>query len=83
MKPCPRCLLNESDQAELHAVITEYIKNIPPENRTPPAEYNKRLSICKDCDRLLSGMCVLCGCYIELRAARANQRCVESETRWA
>ncbi|MCL2500041.1 MAG: DUF6171 family protein [Defluviitaleaceae bacterium] len=82
MKRCPRCLLSETNQAELYATIQDYIKNIPPEARSSPEEYDKRLGICKECRHLLDGMCVLCGCYVELRAAKVNQRCVESTARW-
>ena len=30
---------------------------------------------CKNCDLLLSGMCRACGCFVELRAAIAANRC--------
>ncbi|MCL2188233.1 MAG: DUF6171 family protein [Defluviitaleaceae bacterium] len=81
-KPCRKCLLAETNQAELYATIQDYIKNIPPEQKTPAAVYEKRLQICKSCTHLLNGMCVLCGCYIELRAAKKNQQCVEDANRW-
>ena len=81
-KPCRKCLLAETNQTELYATIQDYIKNIPPELATPQAVYKKRLSICKACTHLISGMCTLCGCYIELRAAKINQSCVEDKTRW-
>jgi len=80
-KPC-RCLLAETNQTELAATITDYVKNIPPELKTPPAEYLHRLKICKSCAHLRDGMCVLCGCYVEARAAKQKQRCVEDAARW-
>ena len=79
--PC-RCLLAETNQTELAATITDYVKNIPPEMKTPPAEYLHRLQICKACPHLRDGMCVLCGCYVEARAAKRNQKCVEDAARW-
>ncbi|MCL2203755.1 MAG: DUF6171 family protein [Defluviitaleaceae bacterium] len=82
LKPCPRCLVADTHRAELSATIQDYIKNIPPEHKTTPAVYIERLNICKKCDHLLDGMCVLCGCYVELRAAKALQQCVASASRW-
>jgi hypothetical protein len=82
VKPCPRCLLNETNQTELYATILDYMNNIPDGQRTNDAEYKKRLAICKTCDHLLNGLCVLCGCYVQLRAAKVNQQCVKSVTGW-
>lgn len=38
-------------------------------------KYQRRLSICKECEKLLSGMCRMCGCYVEMRAAIALRDC--------
>jgi hypothetical protein len=81
-KPCIKCLLSETNQTELYATLREHIKNIPPEHKTTPAAYIARLNICKDCEHLLDGLCALCGCYVELRAAKAAQRCAASAGRW-
>ena len=37
--------------------------------------YEERLSVCKECDMLLTGMCRSCGCYVELRAAVTKNYC--------
>ena len=47
----------------------DYIARIPADDKTPEEEYERRLSICKECEKLLSGMCRMCGCYVEMRAA--------------
>ncbi|MCL1788330.1 MAG: DUF6171 family protein [Defluviitaleaceae bacterium] len=82
MKPCRKCLLSETDQAAFFATIQEFIDSIPAEEKTPEDEYQRRLEICKACDHLTSGMCALCGCYVEVRAAKANQQCVQSDKIW-
>lgn len=39
----------------------DYIARIPADDKTPEEEYERRLSICKECEKLLSGMCRMCG----------------------
>ena len=45
-------------------------------------EYERRLSICKECDRLLDGMCTVCGCYVEMRAAVTTNCCPAVRAKW-
>jgi hypothetical protein len=72
---CKRCLLEETDEAGLYKTLREIIDAIPDEHKASGGLYMKRLDTCRACDRLVSGMCVLCGCYVELRAAKNAQRC--------
>ena len=37
--------------------------------------YENRLKICKECDDLVAGTCLKCGCYVELRAAVTRNKC--------
>ncbi len=37
--------------------------------------YETRLSLCKECDLLLDGMCRACGCFVELRATMKKNSC--------
>lgn len=39
----------------------DYIARIPADDKAPEEEYERRLSICKECEKLLSGMCRMCG----------------------
>jgi len=57
------------------------MEKIPPEQRTDDAAYRARLASCKECDQLLSGVCMKCGCYVELRAAFAAQKCPNAKDR--
>lgn len=71
---CKRCLLREMTEQD-QAKISHYREAIREEDRVSSGEYERRLSVCKDCDRLNSGTCTACGCYVELRALGKESRC--------
>ena len=81
-KPCPRCLLADIAEEDISRAIAARISAIPEEQRVSEDEYDRRLSICKSCDMLVSGTCGKCGCYVELRAARAANRCPHEKKYW-
>ena len=47
-------------------------------------EDEKRMAeaLCKACGHLVNGMCELCGCFVEVRASKKNQRCAQSADIW-
>ncbi len=64
-------------------LIKEKIEKLSPEERASRDVYEQRLSVCKDCEQLISGMCLKCGCYVEFRAAFKDKRCPDSKGgRW-
>lgn len=71
---CKRCLLREMAEAD-QKMIKKYKDAIKSEDQVSDAEYEKRLSLCKACDRLNAGTCAACGCYVELRAAAKISHC--------
>lgn len=73
-RACRRCLLRDLDGAYF-ASIYEYIDHLPQEQKAPQALYAQRLALCKTCQSLQNGMCALCGCFVEVRAAKKAQRC--------
>ena len=80
---CRRCLLEDMpSQAALAASIRDLIALLPEDKLTPREETSRRLAICRDCDQLRSGMCALCGCYVELRAAKGRMGCPALPPRW-
>ena len=82
-KPCLRCLLREMPGAEaLREILRELIGQIPEEERTPAAEVQKRLAVCRECEHLHQGTCELCGCYVEHRAERKKADCPDRPDRW-
>lgn len=79
---CGKCLLSEYDPKFYTESIAEYISLIPEDKKTPPDEYRRRLGICVSCPSLMDGMCGECGCFAEIRAAKAYMHCPLSEDRW-
>lgn len=73
---CRRCLTRElAGQEEVYGSLQEYIKNLDTDIKAEDGLYESRLLACKDCDMLLQGMCRVCGCYVELRAAVKHNMC--------
>lgn len=73
---CKRCLTRDmADQESVFQNLHEYIKNLDQDIRAEDGLYESRLSVCLSCDKLLQGMCRVCGCYVELRAAVAARSC--------
>jgi len=80
---CRRCLLSEdSGNKALAQLVTEYLAAIPQEQKVEEDIYTLRLHECKMCDYLLSGMCRVCGCYVEVRAVRHFLHCPDTPARW-
>jgi len=80
---CKRCLLREVPEGEeLAKIVEERIRLMPEDLRVSETEYAQRLDVCRSCDHLTSGTCVLCGCYAELRAVQRNRRCPDVPPKW-
>ena len=52
---CKKCLLREMDEAGFFQNMYDYIARIPADDKAPEEEYERRLSICKECEKLLCG----------------------------
>ncbi len=72
---CKKCLIREMNQSELHRNMYTYIQLLDEDIKASSEIYEKRLTTCKNCDRLIEGMCNACGCYVEMRAAIKVRRC--------
>lgn len=80
---CRRCLLEDMpDRAALARSVRELIALLPDTLRAPEEIRRARLDVCRGCDHLTDGMCTLCGCYVELRAAKARLSCPDVPGRW-
>lgn len=79
---CKKCLVRDFDQGELFRTMQEYIAHIEEDIKTPQEEYERRLCICTACDSLMNGMCGVCGCYVEMRAAVAQHYCPAVQKKW-
>ncbi len=82
-KFCLRCYLDGLEAGPEPGAMAEYIARIDPEQRAAEAVYRKRLETCAGCSSRIGGVCRLCGCFVELRAARAFQCCPDVPARWA
>lgn len=82
-KICRRCLLEDMpDQAALAKNVRELVALLPEPLRASADVTGARLEICKSCDHLYGGMCELCGCYVQLRAAKTKLSCPDVPARW-
>ena len=74
-RPCKKCLLAELDNEKLLAEVRTAIDRLGDDMKVSDGEYEARLAVCRQCDRLNEGTCNACGCYVELRAAAVTGRC--------
>lgn len=82
LRVCRKCLLYAEDRETFFKRLEAYIDNLSEEDRTDQKTYEHRLSQCAHCPNLSDGMCVLCGCYVELRAALKVRRCPDVVRKW-
>ena len=71
---CKKCLMREMAETDIQ-MIEKYKAAIKISDRVDNALYEKRLVVCKGCDRLNAGTCSACGCYVELRALSPMSSC--------
>ena len=48
---------------------------LSPEEKAGEEEYRRRLDVCQECEKLQNGMCLSCGCFVQVRAAKGKERC--------
>ena len=78
---CKRCLLDQTDQ-ELYLTIHHHITTLDESVRCDGQEYIYRIEECRSCHYLVNGMCSLCGCFVEMRAAVKKNRCADTPEKW-
>lgn len=79
---CKKCLLREMQEGEYFKNMYEYIAQLDPEIKADKELYEKRLAACKACRNLMNGMCRVCGCFVEMRAAVKKNSCPAAEKFW-
>ncbi|MBR3149835.1 MAG: hypothetical protein IKF64_06670 [Eubacterium sp.] len=83
MQKCKKCLLLEAGESVTYGEIMQYVSTLDKADLADGGEYERRISICKNCDNLISGMCLKCGCYVEVRARLADSACPDADNkRW-
>ena len=81
MEECKRCLLHEAAEEDTLKSIKERIDKLTEKEKAADELYYQRLNECKNCDNLIAGVCMKCGCYVEFRAAFKNQKCPDVKNR--
>lgn len=79
---CRKCLLKDLNKDEYFKNIYEYISLLDESVKTSEPEYSRRLEICTQCEDLINGMCRVCGCFVEVRAAKIHHMCPAVHRRW-
>ena len=81
MKECKRCLLRESAENDTYNSVRDKTALLKPEEKADDELYRRRLDACRECDHLISGICMKCGCYVEFRAAYQRMKCPNAADR--
>lgn len=79
---CRKCLLDQVFEEAEYKNLQDYIENLDKHIKTEENEYKNRLDTCKQCDNLINGMCKICGCFVEMRAAVQKNYCPDIEKYW-
>lgn len=79
---CKKCLLRDMEEGEYFKNMYDYIAHLDPEIKTGHEEYERRLQTCRECEELANGMCRVCGCFVEMRAALEKNYCPAIERKW-
>lgn len=79
---CKKCLLLQYSEADYFKNLYEYINTIDEELKVNDTEYDRRLNLCVECPDYFQGMCRVCGCFVELRAALIENECAAPMKRW-
>jgi hypothetical protein len=79
MKSCKACIeISHSDEIQKALKDMSEMKNI---TICKPDLYKSRLEICEACpSKTVSGVCMNCGCYAQIRAFVKNNKCPKK--RW-
>lgn len=79
---CKKCLLADFAPEEYIESMRVYINGLDETIRTEDSAYRERLSVCTECDKLHEGLCRICGCFVEYRAAIREKHCPDTRPRW-
>ena len=77
-------MLEEAGEKDVLEQVKACIEKIKPEEKVDSKRYSERLAFCRECEFLLGGTCLKCGCYVELRAAYKSNKCplAKSAKKW-
>lgn len=79
---CKKCLLQDFAPEEYLESMRIYLNGLDEETKTEEQGYRERLLKCEECDNLNEGICRVCGCFVEYRAAIKLKGCPAVKPRW-
>lgn len=82
LRACRKCILHADSKEEYFEKLDAYIANLDEDVRVNQKLYEERLGICRECPNMQNGICRLCGCFVELRAALKVRKCPDIAGRW-
>lgn len=81
-RSCKKCLLADFAPEEYLENMRAYIKGLEVDIKAEDIIYRDRLSICGGCENLNEGICIICGCFVEYRAAIKKNSCPDLNPGW-
>ena len=79
---CKKCLLQDFANQDYLEHMKVYLDGIPEDSKTEEKLYQERLAYCVECNNLNEGICKICGCFVEYRAAVKYKRCPAIHPKW-
>ncbi|HWT27184.1 MAG TPA: DUF6171 family protein [Mobilitalea sp.] len=79
---CRKCLLQDFAPEEYVEHMRTYLSGLNEDVKTQEEQYRDRLSNCERCDSLTEGICKICGCFVEYRAALKDRNCPALHPKW-
>lgn len=81
-RKCRRCLLKDIAPEEYLEHMRIYLAGLEQEIKSDEGLYQERLAYCEACDFLKDGICRICGCFVEYRAAIKDNDCPHMQPKW-
>ena len=79
---CKKCFLKDFAPEEYLNNMRAYLGGLDDEIKVEEEIYQERLSYCEACDKLNEGICRICGCFVEYRAAIKLKKCPDIRPKW-
>lgn len=79
---CKRCLLQDFAPEEYLENMRIYLNGLDETTKAEDSLYRERLSHCEECTNLNEGICRICGCFVEFRAAIKIKTCPAVHPLW-
>ncbi|MDF2540246.1 MAG: hypothetical protein K0S76_3267 [Herbinix sp.] len=79
---CKKCFLKDFAPEEYLESMRIYLQGLAEDRKAEEKIYQDRLSRCEMCSNLTEGICRICGCFVEYRAAIKIKSCPDLHPKW-